>query len=77
MFIELAEYLRCTGGHDEMHCVVLPEAMVGRTVIRGTVDVDSSFPSKRRSSILHHPAALWPIFKRLTDFPWTRTPSVR
>jgi hypothetical protein len=37
MFIELAEYLRCTGGHDEMHCVVLPEAMVGRTVIRGTV----------------------------------------
>jgi hypothetical protein len=37
MFIELAEFLRCTGGHEEMHCVVFPEVMVGRTVIRGTV----------------------------------------
>jgi hypothetical protein len=37
MFIELAEFLRCTGGHEETYCVVLPEAMVDRTVIRGTV----------------------------------------
>jgi hypothetical protein len=37
MFIELAEYLRCIGDHDETPCGVLPETMVGRTVVRGTV----------------------------------------
>lgn len=37
MFIELAELLRCTGRHEEAYCVVLPDEMVGRSVIHGTV----------------------------------------
>ena len=37
MFIELAEYLRCPRDPGESYCVVLPEEMVGRSVIRGVV----------------------------------------
>ena len=37
MFIELAEYLRCPRDQEESYCVVLPEEMVGRSVIWGVV----------------------------------------
>ena len=37
MFIELAEYLRCPRDPEESYCVVLPEEMVGRSIIRGVV----------------------------------------
>ena len=37
MFIELAEYLRCPGDHDETYCVVTPDRMEDRHIVRGTV----------------------------------------
>ncbi len=37
MFIELTEYLRCPEPHPDAHCVLLPEAMVDRRVIRGAI----------------------------------------
>ncbi len=38
MFIELAEFLRCPEGHpDEPYCVVAPDVMVERRVVRGSV----------------------------------------
>lgn len=37
MFIEIAEYLRCPEAHQDTFCVVAPEVMAGRLVIRGVV----------------------------------------
>lgn len=37
MFIELAELLRCSGDHEQMPCVVAPEEMDGRRVVRGLI----------------------------------------
>jgi uncharacterized protein YbaR (Trm112 family) len=37
VFIELAEYLRCPQPHPDTFCVVAPEAMEGRMVLRGVV----------------------------------------
>lgn len=37
MFIEIAEYLRCPEAHQDTFCVVAPEEMVGRMVVRGVV----------------------------------------
>ncbi len=37
MFIELSEFLRCPEPHDETFCVVAPEEMVGRMIVRGVV----------------------------------------
>jgi hypothetical protein len=37
MFIELAELLRCPENHEQIPCVVAPDEMDGRRVVRGTV----------------------------------------
>ena len=37
MFIELTEFLRCPFPHDEMHLIVVPDRMVGRMVVEGTI----------------------------------------
>jgi len=37
VFIELTDHLRCTGDHDEMFLVLLPDQMAGRRVDRGTL----------------------------------------
>lgn len=37
MFIELAEILRCPGNHEQMPCIVAPDEMDGRRVVRGTI----------------------------------------
>ncbi|MEE8135182.1 MAG: hypothetical protein V3T56_08985 [Gemmatimonadales bacterium] len=38
MFIELAEHLACPVGHDEQaHCILIPDEIVDRMVVRGTV----------------------------------------
>ncbi len=37
MFIELAEMLRCPEPHEESFCVVLPDEMAGRTILRGVI----------------------------------------
>ncbi len=38
MFIELAEFVRCPGGHGEQgYCVVVPDQMSGRRVVRGSI----------------------------------------
>jgi uncharacterized protein YbaR (Trm112 family) len=37
MFIELAEMLRCPEPHEENFCVVAPEEMVGRMILRGVI----------------------------------------
>lgn len=37
MFIELAEMLRCPEPHEENFCVVAPEEMVGRMIMRGVI----------------------------------------
>lgn len=38
MFIELSEFLRCPHEHDERtYCVIMPEVMDGRRVVRGTI----------------------------------------
>jgi hypothetical protein len=37
MFIELAGMLRCPGDHERMPCVVAPDEMDGRRVVRGTI----------------------------------------
>ncbi|MBI4420649.1 MAG: hypothetical protein HY560_07470 [Gemmatimonadetes bacterium] len=37
MFIELTEFLRCPAEHPDAHCVLVPEQMAGRSVIRGVV----------------------------------------
>lgn len=37
MFIELAEFLRCVADHEETYCVVVPDEVAGRTVVRGTI----------------------------------------
>ena len=37
MFIELAGLLRCPGDHEHMPCVVAPDEMDGRRVVRGVV----------------------------------------
>ncbi len=37
MFIELTEYLRCPEFHEETYLVLVPETMVGRDVLRGTL----------------------------------------
>lgn len=38
MFIELAEHLRCPQRHEEnAYCVLVPDEMVGRDVIRGSI----------------------------------------
>ncbi|UCF40415.1 MAG: Trm112 family protein [Gemmatimonadota bacterium] len=38
MFIELAEFLRCPARHGERsYCVVLPDRMEGRRIVRGSV----------------------------------------
>lgn len=38
MFIELAEHLACPAGHDEQaHCLLIPDEVVDRMVVRGTV----------------------------------------
>ncbi len=37
MFIELSEFLRCPEPHQETFCVVAPEEMAGRMILRGLV----------------------------------------
>lgn len=37
MFIELAEYLRCPGDHEDTYCVVTTDRMVGRDIVAGTI----------------------------------------
>jgi uncharacterized protein YbaR (Trm112 family) len=37
VFIELAEFLRCPKDHGETFCVLTPETMTGRRVVRGTL----------------------------------------
>ncbi|MGE0442342.1 MAG: hypothetical protein AB7L66_21005 [Gemmatimonadales bacterium] len=37
MFIELTDHLRCAGDHPEQFLVLLPDAMAGRRVARGTL----------------------------------------
>jgi uncharacterized protein YbaR (Trm112 family) len=37
VFIELAEMLRCPVPHEENFCVVAPEEMVGRMILRGVI----------------------------------------
>jgi uncharacterized protein YbaR (Trm112 family) len=37
LFIELSEFLRCPEPHRETFCVVAPDEMVGRMVMRGVV----------------------------------------
>lgn len=37
MFIELTEFLRCPEDHDDAFCIVLPDEMVGRTIVRGVI----------------------------------------
>ena len=37
MFIELTEFLRCPEDHDDAFCIVLPDEMVGRTIMRGVI----------------------------------------
>jgi len=38
MFIELAEHLRCPGGHEERaYCVLVPDEMAGRDVVHGSI----------------------------------------
>ena len=37
MFIELTEFLRCPADHPDAHCVLIPEQMAGRSVVRGVV----------------------------------------
>lgn len=49
MFIELAEFLRCPEDHDDASCIVLPEEMVGRTIIRGVIGC----PACRREYAIH------------------------
>ena len=41
MFIELTDHLRCPGDHDEGFLVLLPDAMNGRLVARGTLGCPS------------------------------------
>lgn len=37
MFIELSEFLRCPEPHQDTFCVVAPERMAGRFIVRGMV----------------------------------------
>jgi uncharacterized protein YbaR (Trm112 family) len=37
VFIELTEHLKCPGAHEEQHLILVPDRMVGRTVLGGTV----------------------------------------
>lgn len=37
MFIELTEFLQCPEDHDDAFCIVLPDEMVGRTIMRGVI----------------------------------------
>lgn len=37
MFIELSEFLRCPEPHEESFCVVVPDEMTGRMIVRGIV----------------------------------------
>lgn len=37
MFIELSEFLRCPEAHQDTFCVVAPEEMSGRLIVRGMV----------------------------------------
>jgi len=37
LFIELSEFLRCPEPHEESFCVVAPDEMVGRMIVRGVV----------------------------------------
>jgi hypothetical protein len=37
LFIELAEFLRCPEPHQDTFCVVAPEQMTGRSIVRGIV----------------------------------------
>lgn len=37
MFIELSEFLRCPEAHEDSFCVVVPDEMDGRMIVRGTV----------------------------------------
>lgn len=37
MFIELSEFLRCPEAHQDTFCVVAPEQMAGRMIVRGVV----------------------------------------
>jgi uncharacterized protein YbaR (Trm112 family) len=38
VFIELTEFLQCPAGHDPApHCILLPDEMVDRRVLRGTI----------------------------------------
>ena len=37
MFIELTEFLRCPVLHEEMHLILVPDRMVGRMVVEGTI----------------------------------------
>lgn len=50
MFIELAEHLRCPADHPEAYCVLAPEEMDGRDVVRGTVGC----PACRREYSIEH-----------------------
>lgn len=37
MYIELTEFLRCPEDHDDAFCIVLPDEMAGRTIMRGVI----------------------------------------
>lgn len=37
MFVELAEYLRCNGDHEESYLVMTPDHMVDRAVVSGQI----------------------------------------
>lgn len=37
MFIELTDHLRCPADHEEQYLVLIPEAMDGRVVLRGSL----------------------------------------
>ena len=42
MFIELAEFLRCPTDDSEAYCVVVPDEMIGRLIITGTIGCPAS-----------------------------------
>ncbi len=42
MFIELAEFLRCPTDDSEAYCVVVPDEMIGRTIVTGTIGCPTS-----------------------------------
>jgi len=42
MFVELAEYLRCPTDPTESTCVVMPDEVIGRAIVTGTIGCPAS-----------------------------------